>query len=82
MMLPQTIFNVLDVDESGHLDKSEWNNLFRAYNIPVIYVEETFNRIDSDRDGTLSREEVLSMLKDFLYSSDPDKPGNYMFGPV
>lgn len=82
MMLPEAVFNVVDVDESGLLDKREWADLFRVYNIPVIYVEETFNRIDVDGDGVLSKEEVLSMIQDFLYSSDPDKPGNYMFGPI
>jgi Ca2+-binding EF-hand superfamily protein len=82
MMLPEAVFNVVDADQSGLVDKDEWTDLFRVYNIPVIYVEETFNRIDVDGDGFLSKEEVLSMIQDFLYSSDPNKPGNYMFGPI
>lgn len=82
MLLPEAIFNVVDVDESGNLDKEEWANLFRVYNIPVIYVEETFNRIDTDGDGVLSKNEVVAMLQDFLYSNDPNNPGNFMFGPI
>jgi len=82
LALVEAVFNVVDVDESGHLDKGEWTKLFRAYNIPIIYVEETFTRIDRDGDGVLSKEEVLSMMREFYYSNDPSAVGNYMFGPI
>jgi Ca2+-binding EF-hand superfamily protein len=82
LALAEAVFNVVDVDQSGHLDQGEWTELFRAYNIPVIYVEETFARIDRDGDGALSKAEVLSMIREFYYSSDPDAAGNYMFGPI
>jgi Ca2+-binding EF-hand superfamily protein len=80
--LAEAVFNVVDVDESGHLDKDEWTALFRVYNIPVIYVEETFARIDLDGDKVLNKEEVLSMIREFYYSDDPNATGNYMFGPI
>lgn len=82
MTLAEAVFNVVDVDESGHLDQAEWTELFRVYNIPVIYVEETFARIDCDGDGVLSKEEVLSMIQEFYYSGEPDAAGNYLFGPI
>ncbi len=82
LALAEAVFNVIDLDESGHLDKDEWTALFRAYNIPVIYVEETFARIDLDGDGVLNKEEVLSMIREFYYSDDPNATGNYMFGPI
>lgn len=81
-LLTEAVFYVVDVDETGHLDKSEWADLFRVYNLPVIYVDETFARIDLDGDGVLSKEEVLSMVQVFLNSDEPDQPGNYMFGPI
>jgi len=82
LALAEAVFNVVDLDETGHLDKAEWTELFRAYNIPVIYVEETFARIDRNGDGVLSKEEVLSMIREFYYSDDPNAAGNYMFGPI
>lgn len=82
LSLAEVVFNVLDVDESGHLDKNEWTALFRAYKIPVVYIDETFACIDLDGDGVLSKEEVLSMLREFYYSDDPNATGNYMFGPI
>ncbi|AFY74239.1 hypothetical protein Syn7502_02231 [Synechococcus sp. PCC 7502] len=80
--LSDAIFTVVDSDQSGHLDKSEWADLFRVYNIPVIYVDETFSKIDLNGDGTLSNAEVMSMIEEFYFSSDPNKAGNYMFGPI
>lgn len=82
LALAEAVFNVVDVDESGHLDKDEWTALFRVYNIPVIYVEETFARIDLDGNGMLTKEEVLNMIQEFYYSYDPNATGNYMFGPI
>ena len=77
-----SLFSVIDTDDSGNLDKKEWANFFRVYNIPVVYVEETFAKIDRDRDGVLSMDEVLSMIQDFYYSNDPNVSGNYIFGPI
>jgi hypothetical protein len=79
--LAAIVFEVVDADESGHLDRDEWKNLFKVFNIPVVYVEETFKHIDQNQDGTLSQDEVLPLLEEFYISDDPDAPGNKMFGP-
>jgi len=82
LALTETVFTVVDTDESGHLDQQEWANFFRVYNIPVIYVAETFTRIDLDGNGVLTKDEVLTMIKEFYFSNDPEASGNYMFGPI
>jgi len=82
LALTETVFTVVDTDESGHLDQQEWANFFRVYNIPVIYVAETFTRIDLDGNGVLTKDEVLTMIKEFYFSNDPEVSGNYMFGPI
>lgn len=80
--LSEAVFNTIDVDESGFLDKEEWKNLFRVYNIPVVYVDESFNMIDRNGDGKLSKDEVTSMIEDFYFNDSPDAPANHMFGPL
>jgi EF hand len=82
LALSDAIFTVVDTDESGHLDKDEWADLFRVYDISVIYVDETFAKIDTNGDGTLSKDEVMSMIAEFYYSNDPQSIGSYMFGPI
>ena len=75
------LFDVIDLDNSGNLDRSEWKLLFQVFNIPVVYVEETFTKIDTNQDGSLSKEEVFPLLEEFYYSDDLDAVGNYIFGP-
>ena len=82
LALSDAIFTVIDADESGHLNKSEWADLFRVYDISVIYVDETFSKIDVNGDGSLRKDEVMSMIYEFYYSDDPQSIGSYMFGPI
>ncbi|MEO0535089.1 MAG: EF-hand domain-containing protein [Cyanobacteria bacterium P01_A01_bin.123] len=79
--LADMIFDVCDVDDSGHLDQNEWVALFRAFNLPVVYAGDAFVSLDQDRDNLLQKEEVLSALRDFYYSDDAGTPANFMFGP-
>jgi hypothetical protein len=80
--LSEAVFNAVDVDDSGSLDKKEWENVFRVYSIPVVYVDETFALIDRDGDGKLSKEELASMIEDFYFNDSPESPANLMFGPL
>ncbi len=75
------IFEVVDLDENGLIDRREWKNLFQVYNLPVVYSDSTFTQLDSDEDGFLSRQEILSLLQEFYFSDEPSALGNYMFGP-
>jgi Ca2+-binding EF-hand superfamily protein len=78
----ELIFDIIDLDESGNLDRNEWTILFQVFNIPVVYVSETFDRIDRNHDGLLSKEEFLPLLEEFYYSDDPNATGNGIFGPI
>ncbi len=82
LALSDAIFTVVDTDQSGNLDKAEWAELFRVYNISVIYVDETFAKIDANGDGNLSKQEVMTMIKEFYFSNDLESVGSYMFGPI
>jgi len=82
LALSDAIFTVVDTDQSGNLDKAEWAELFRVYNISVIYVDETFAKIDANSDGNLSKQEVMTMIKEFYFSNDLESVGSYMFGPI
>ncbi|MEL6225227.1 MAG: EF-hand domain-containing protein [Cyanobacteria bacterium J06626_14] len=80
--LSEAVFTAVDVDKSGFLDKEEWKTVFKVYNIPVVYVDESFAVIDRDGDGKLSQDELTSMLEDFYFSESPEAPANLMFGPL
>ena len=79
--LGSVIFEVVDLDKNGQLDRQEWKNLFKVYNLPVVYSESVFAHLDSDEDGFLGREEILSLLQEFYFSNELEARGNHMFGP-
>jgi Ca2+-binding EF-hand superfamily protein len=80
-ILADLIFDVIDLDDSSSLDKHEWKILFQVFNIPVVYVNETFAKIDSNHDEMLTKQEVMPLLEEFYFSDDPNAAGNGMFGP-
>ena len=80
--ISELIFDIIDLDESGNLDRQEWMVLFQVLNIPVVYVAETFDKIDRNHDGSIGKEEFLPLLEEFYYSDDPNAPGNGIFGPI
>lgn len=80
--LVNLIFDAVDTDASGQLCIQEWRQLFQVYGIPVIYAQESFESIDTDRDQHLTKDEVLQRIEEFYYSQDSNAPGNFMFGPL
>jgi Ca2+-binding EF-hand superfamily protein len=79
--LADLIFEVIDLDDSGNLDKNEWMILFQSFNISIIYAKETFAKIDSNRDEILTKQEVMPVLDEFYFSYDPNATGSSMFCP-
>ena len=80
--ISELIFDIIDLDKSGNLDRQEWMILFEVFNIPVVYVGETFDKIDGNHDGSISKEELLPLLEEFYYSDDLNAAGNGIFSPI
>lgn len=80
--LAQVIFDLLDADGNGILDVDECATWFSAYGVCEDDALKAFRRVDRDRDGALSREDVLAAIEDFYLSDDPHAPGNWLFGPL
>ncbi|HEY9302533.1 MAG TPA: EF-hand domain-containing protein [Phormidium sp.] len=79
--LSDLIFNLFNPDGSGKTTPQRWEEFFVVHNIPRVYVEYIFPRLDLNSDGTLSKDEVLELLHQFYFSDDPEAPGNLLFGP-
>lgn len=41
----------------------------------------SFRRLDLNRDGHLTQQEVTSYVRQFHFSNDPEAAGNYFYGP-
>jgi Ca2+-binding EF-hand superfamily protein len=76
------VFNTVDIDRSNNLDLTEWKIFFSIFNIPVVYANESFQHIDQNGDGSITREELFPLLEEFYYSEDENAVGNKVFGPI
>jgi Ca2+-binding EF-hand superfamily protein len=78
----QTIFDLIDDDESGTLEVEELANWANAYGVCADDAERAFRALDRNGDGVLDLDEVQQALKEFYTSDDLDAPGNQIFGPL
>jgi len=74
------LFDNFDADKDGYIDLDEYIDLFVAYRIEVRFAAKSFMKIDRNKDGLISRGELITAVKEFFRSDDPDAPGNWLFG--
>ena len=78
--LMQAVLDLCDENGTATLDSTEFARLMGVFGVPDADSAETFAKIDSDGDGGISFEEFIQAGKEFYSSTDPDAPGNTLFG--
>ncbi|MFY0605829.1 MAG: EF-hand domain-containing protein [Cyclobacteriaceae bacterium] len=76
------IQKVFDKDGDVQISRLEFLSIFVSCRVEVRYANECFKVIDRNQDGQISMDELLSAAKEFFTSSDPEAPGNYLFGKI
>ncbi len=51
-----------------------------AYRIEIRYSARAFTKLDLNQDDLISRDELLSGIKEFFRSDDREAAGNWLFG--
>ncbi len=74
------VFDLYDVDKDGLITTDEYTDMFTIYGIPVVYSAKSFVKLDVNKDGVISKDELVKAVKDYFVSSNPDTPGNWIFG--
>jgi Ca2+-binding EF-hand superfamily protein len=64
-------FQVYDADDDGQIDAGDFERVVE--NVRIL-------RGESDHDGVISRTELMSIAGEFDRGTDPDAPGNLLFG--
>lgn len=74
------LFDLIDVNGDGEIGPDEYRNFFIGYRIDPAEAPVAFAKMDTNGDGTLSRDEIARHAYDFHCSSDPEAPGNWLLG--
>ena len=72
----RSVFNQIDADHSGLLDKKELYQFLVQSNMDTRFIGATFRVFDTDQDGTLSFDEFLQYLHACL---ETEKNPHYLF---
>jgi hypothetical protein len=78
--LCEVLFESMDADGDGWISLDESRQWFAAYTGDPAEADAVFPRCDLDGDGRVSRGEWLALVDEFFFGSEPDAPGNLIFG--
>ena len=78
----KVMFELMDQNGDGEITLEEYGEWMKAFRIGEQgTTDKVFQKLDLNENGTLSREEVVQLTREFFYSDDPDARGNWALGP-
>ena len=76
------LLSIGDADGDGMLNIGEWTALQAGFGTSPEDAQASYYLLDSDASGYLTRSEILEAVREFYISTDPQAPGNHLFGPL
>ncbi len=80
--MSEFFYQLLDGDGDGVVSDQDYFEFCLAHGVTEEDARSNFERLDANSDGELSKDEVLSLVKEFYQSEDPSAPGNCFFGAL
>lgn len=74
------IFDFFDVNRDGYISLDEYVDLFMAYRIEIRFSAKSFMKLDINGDDQISKAELMTAIREFFRSDDPNARGNWLFG--
>ena len=74
------LFSLFDQDEDGYIDKDEYLDMFKAYDLYSANALKAFDLLDLNGDEKISKQELIMAFSEFFLSSDAEAAGNWIFG--
>jgi juvenile hormone diol kinase len=74
------IFQAFDRDKNGLIDRDEYERWHRARRLDAKSAGALFSAMDLNKDGFISVEETLELLRQFFKGNNSADPGNQLFG--
>ena len=74
------LFTLFDLNKDNYIQLNEYANMLSVYKVSAAECMKSFNALDVNKDGQISRSELIQGLDDFFRSPKEDVPGNWIFG--
>ncbi|NEO42106.1 MAG: hypothetical protein F6J90_39615 [Moorea sp. SIOASIH] len=78
----ELLFLMVDAHGKGQISLPEFTAMNLVWQSDQAQADKTFAALDTNGDGSISKEEFLAHVKTFFFSDDPNAPGNLILGPV
>lgn len=75
-------FDSYDLNCDGEIDFNEWRFHYESIGVPLQYAQASFDAVDRDHNGVISREEFLAYHKEYFLSSENKLNSAILFGPL
>lgn len=76
------LFALFDQDGTAAIEADEFCDFHAAHGLSPAFARTVFVDLDHDGDGAVDWEEFLEMAHAFYLGTEPDAPGNRLFGPL
>ncbi len=73
---------LLDRDGDGQITAADYVKLVESVGYQMADADEVFSRLDRNGDGKIDTSELGMLVDEFLFSADPDAPGNWLLGKL
>ncbi|QQQ74266.1 EF-hand domain-containing protein [Saccharothrix sp. 6-C] len=78
--LAAAVLALVDTNGTGVLERDEFLTLTTRCGLPDPDARALFERLDTDRRGTVEAAEIIRATREFCLDPTPDKPGRWLFG--
>ena len=68
------LFRPLDTDDTGMISYDEWVKHFKAIGVDPKYARASFDAMDADGDGKVSKKEFVDYHYEFFYTNEDNNP--------
>lgn len=77
----ELLFDLIDENSDEKIDQKEYVGLLVCFRVEPRNALLAFNKIDQNKDGIISKDELIAAIRDFNRSNEADTAGNWLFGP-
>ena len=75
-------FEIIDSNEDGEISFNEWVDAYKAMDIDVVHARASFDAMDANGDGMISKEEFFAYTKEYYTSTEDKLKSSIMYGPL